>query len=60
MLALCITALGLISWSLLRKKLKDKNTDVALVPAGLTGQLQPLDVSINKPFKERGRVLRSN
>ena len=29
----------------IRRKLK-LNTDVALIPAGLTGQLQPLDVSI--------------
>ena len=33
------------------------NTDVAIIPGGLTGQLQPLDVSISKPFKEKVRVL---
>ena len=35
----------------IKKKLKDRNTDVALIPAGLTSQLQPLDVSINKQRK---------
>ena len=44
----------------IRRKLKLVNTDVALIPAGLTGQLQPLDVSINKPFKEKIRILWSN
>ena len=36
------------------------NTDVAIIPGGLTCQLQPLDVSINKPFKDKVRVLWSN
>jgi hypothetical protein len=25
---------------------------LAVIPGGLTSQLQPLDVSVNKPFKE--------
>jgi len=49
MLALCMTATHLMES--IKKKLKDKNTDVALVPVELTGQLQPLDISINKPLK---------
>ncbi|CAG8856221.1 2319_t:CDS:2, partial [Gigaspora margarita] len=31
------------------------NTDLAVIPGGLTGMYQPLDVSINKPFKDKLR-----
>lgn len=34
------------------KKLRDNNILPALIPGGCTGLLQPLDVSINKPFKK--------
>jgi len=27
------------------------NTHLAVIPGGLTSQLQPLDISVNKPFK---------
>jgi hypothetical protein len=30
---------------------KTMKTDLAVIPGGLTSQLQPLDVSVNKPFK---------
>jgi hypothetical protein len=33
------------------KALSKLQTDVLLIPAGLTGKLQPLDVYINKPLK---------
>ena len=32
-------------------------TDVSVIPGGLTGHLQPADVSWNKPFKEAYKVL---
>ena len=34
------------------KRLASKlKTHLAVIPGGLTSQLQPLDVSVNKPFK---------
>ena len=39
----------------IKQKLKQVNTHTAVIPVCLTSQLQPLDVSINKPFKEKVR-----
>ena len=43
-----------------KNRLKDLNTNVAIIPCGLTNQLQPLNVSINKPFKDKVRSFWSN
>jgi DDE superfamily endonuclease. len=39
----------------MKKKLRQGNTELAVILEGLTSQLQPLDVSINKPFKANMR-----
>lgn len=45
----------------LDERIKDKlhacNTDLVVIPGGMTSQLQPLDVSLNKPVKDRIRAL---
>ena len=33
----------------------DSNTDIAVIPGGLTSVIQPLDVCLNKPFKDKLR-----
>lgn len=39
------------------KKLIDNRTELVVIPGGLTSQLQPLDVCLNKPFKAHVRRL---
>ena len=38
-----------------KKKFRDSGFDLAVIPGGLTSVCQPLDVSINKPFKDNLR-----
>ena len=39
------------------KRLENENTDVVWIPGGLTSQLRPLDVSMNKPLKDAVRTM---
>ena len=38
-----------------KRALHQTNTDIAVIPGGLTSNLQPLDGCLNKPFKDRLR-----
>ena len=40
----------------IRCTLQSLNTECVVIPGGMTSMLQPLDVSINKPFKDRMRA----
>lgn len=40
-----------------KKKLMDNRTELVVIPGGMTSQLQPLDVCLNKPFKAHVRRL---
>lgn len=35
-----------------KKLLREPRTELIVIPGGMTSQLQPLDVCINKPFKD--------
>ena len=37
---------------MIEKKMKENGTTQCIIPGGCTSKLQPLDVSINKPFKQ--------
>lgn len=41
-------------------QLRSQKTDIAVIPGGLTSIVQPLDVCLNKPFKDYMRDLWSN
>ena len=38
-----------------KRALKNSRTDVAVIPGGMTSLVQPLDVGVNKPFKDNLR-----
>jgi len=38
-----------------KNQLRKMNTELVVIPGGMTSVLQPMDVSINKPFKDRLR-----
>ncbi|KAM7289069.1 uncharacterized protein ISCGN_029206 [Ixodes scapularis] len=40
-----------------KRLLRDSRTELVVIPEGMTSQLQPLDVCINKPFKDHIRRL---
>ena len=40
-----------------KEKMRSRKIDLAVIPGGMTSILQPLDVGVNKPFKDRLRHL---
>lgn len=36
----------------IKRKLREQNIMLALIPGGCTNLMQPLDIAINKPFKQ--------
>jgi hypothetical protein len=36
-----------------KQQFREKRTNLAVIPGGLTSRLQPLDVSLNRSFKSK-------
>uniref|UniRef100_U9SUI3 HTH CENPB-type domain-containing protein n=1 Tax=Rhizophagus irregularis (strain DAOM 181602 / DAOM 197198 / MUCL 43194) TaxID=747089 RepID=U9SUI3_RHIID len=43
-----------------KQRFREKRTDLAVIPGGLTSHLQPLDVSLNRSFKSKVRNIYNN
>lgn len=43
-----------------KKEINNSNTDLVVIPGGMTSQLQVLDVMVNKPFKDHLKQLYTN
>ena len=43
-----------------KKKVNQMNDVLAVIPGGLTKELQPLDIGVNRPFKVRLRAMDEN
>jgi hypothetical protein len=44
----------------MRGRLRNKNTELVIIPSGMTSRLQPLDVSINRPFSSLSCLSKDN
>jgi hypothetical protein len=43
-----------------KEEMRKANTDLIMIPGGMTSQLQVLDVVVNKPFKDHLRQLNTD
>ena len=51
-----VLVLDAFKWHLtdsVKNQLREMKTELVVIPGGMTSVLQPMDLSINKPFKDR-------